>query len=100
MKELKTDINRDIDRMRKLEDEVKEKTAFLQEENTKMLEKISKLQSTNIEVLKKLDWYQKKSGKLDNELNNIKSGWSFRLGRLLTYVPRKIKTGIKNIFNS
>ena len=101
IKKLKADINRDIDRIRQLEDEVKKKTAFLQEENAKMLEKVSKLQSTNVEVLKKLDRCQKKSGKLEQDLNNIKSGWSFRLGRILTYIPRKIKTGIKkSIFNS
>ena len=35
---------------------------------------------------------QELADQLDRELNDVKSGWSFRLGRIITFFPRKIRT--------
>ena len=45
---------------------------------------------------KKIDALQKSENKLSRELNNVKTGWSFRTGRVITFVPRKIRDWLKH----
>ncbi len=40
------------------------------------------------ETQKQLQWYQK-------QLQNVKSGYSFRIGRVITFIPRKMRGGIR-----
>ena len=39
---------------------------------------------------------RKSENKLSRELNNVKTGWSFRTGRVITFVPRKIRDWLKH----
>jgi len=46
-------------------------------------------------TLKNLNETKRKDAKLDKELQNIKNGWSFKIGRVITWVPRKIRWLLK-----
>ena len=52
--------------------------------------KTNQLQKANAKTLKELNETQRKAAKLDKELQNVKNGWSFKIGRIITYIPRKI----------
>ena len=38
---------------------------------------------------------QKELKKYKKQLEDVKSGYSFRIGRVITFIPRKIRGGIK-----
>ena len=40
--------------------------------------------------------YEKEMLKLKWDLINIKNGWSFKIGRIITFLPRRINKWIKN----
>ena len=52
-----------------------------------MSETVDKMEET----IKKNATLDRQVKKLERELNNIQNGWSFRIGRVLTYLPRKMK---------
>ena len=45
----------------------------------------------NVENLKQLTKQQKTNIKLGRELENIKNGWSFKIGRIITFIPRGVR---------
>ena len=53
------------------------------------------LEKEKSKVLEKLEKTQSKADKLSNELKNVKNGWSFRIGTVVTWIPRKIKGFLK-----
>ena len=59
------------------------------------LKRLTAENKLNSKLLKKLETGAKKNSKLDGELKRIKSGWSFRLGRTITYLPSKVKSWLK-----
>ncbi len=60
------------------------------------LEREQEINLKTINQLKKSKLKTEKSiTKLNNELKNIKVGWSFRIGRIITYIPRKVKYWLK-----
>lgn len=83
------------ERIKKLKTEIKNKTARLEKEKKNALTKVTRLEKNNKDALAKVSLLQKKTEKLNNELHNVKNGWSFRLGRAITWIPRKIRGGIR-----
>ena len=60
------------------------------------LEREQEINLKTINQLKKSKLKTEKSiTKLNNELKKIKNGWSFRVGRVITYIPRKVKYWLK-----
>ena len=54
-------------------------------------QKVVDLEKKNTKIAKTLETEAIKAAKLTTELRNIKNGWSFRIGRVITWLPRKIK---------
>lgn len=54
-------------------------------------QKVVELEKMNAKIAKTLETEAIKAAKLTTELRNIKNGWSFRIGRVMTWLPRKIK---------
>ena len=42
------------------------------------------------ETQQKITQLERAKTKAEKELNNVKNGWSFKIGRIITYIPRKI----------
>ena len=42
-------------------------------------------------IAKKLEKEKQRKIKLERDLKNVKNGWSFKVGRVMTFIPRKIK---------
>lgn len=51
---------------------------------------IQKRNKANLEQSKQLNL-----NKLNNELNAVYNSWSFKIGRLITFIPRKIRGGVR-----
>ncbi len=47
------------------------------------------------DVIKEKNIIKTKELRLEKELNSIKNGWSFKIGRVITYIPRKVRGGIR-----
>ncbi len=47
--------------------------------------------SVTTDAFKMLENEKKKTKKLERDLENIKNGWSFKIGRVITFIPRKIR---------
>ncbi len=67
-----------------------------------VLDELHKLQQAKAEAVKKmaeaqqsLKKKQKETAKAKQELKNVKSGWSYKIGRVITWLPRKIKCVLK-----
>lgn len=85
-------------------EETRQKTLRLSktmEETEKRLretqQKVAQLERAKSETEKKLQKILREVAKLertktktDKELQNVKNGWSFKIGRIITYIPRKI----------
>ena len=82
-----------VSRSEKEKEEVLTKATWLEKEKEEALTKATRLEKEKEEVLAKVSQLQKKAKKLNNELYNVKKGWSFRIGRVIAFVPRKIKSG-------
>lgn len=54
-------------------------------------QKVVELEKMNAKIAKTLETEAIKAAKLTTELRNIKNGWSFRIGHVMTWLPRKIK---------
>lgn len=82
-----------LDEYRQLQAELKNsknKTNQLQAELKSSNNKTDQLQKANAKTLQELNETQRKAAKLDKELQNVKNGWSFKIGRMITYIPRII----------
>jgi hypothetical protein len=53
--------------------------------------KVKRLEKDRAETVRQLDKERELTKKLKKELENIKRGWSFKIGRVITYLPRKLK---------
>ena len=87
-----------LDEYRQLQTELKNtksRTNQLQTELKSTKNETNRLQKENAKTLKNLYETQKKAAKLDKELKNVKDGWSFKIGRMITWLPRKIKGFLK-----
>ena len=58
-------------------------------------QKVDNLEKEKTNTIEKLKKSQNKADNLANELSNVKNGWSFRIGRAVTWIPRKIKGFLK-----
>ncbi len=58
-------------------------------------QKVVNLEKEKTNTIEKLKRSQNKADSLANELKNVKNGWSFRIGRVVTWIPRKIKGLLK-----
>ena len=58
-------------------------------------EKLVKLQKDHKRLQKEKDDCEKKRAFFAKELKNVKSGYSFRIGRVITWLPRKIRGGYR-----
>lgn len=63
----------------------------LQAELKNLNNRTNQLQKTNAKILKELNETQRKAEKLDKELKNVKNGWSYKIGKMITWLPSKIK---------
>ena len=82
-----------LDEYRQLQAELKNsknKTNQLQAELKSSNNKTDQLQKASAKTLQDLNETQRKAAKLDKELQNVKNGWSFKIGRMITYIPRVI----------
>ena len=77
---------------------IDERVALL-EYNNKLKDERALLKKNNKELtnerkvlIKQLNEKGRNIVKLNRDLQNIKNGWSFKLGRAITYLPRKIKS--------
>lgn len=77
IRELRAELKKQSEKARKTEAETRKKTAFLGHEMSR--------------ALTKLEQTQRKANQSNRELKNIKNGWSFRVGRIITYIPRRIR---------
>lgn len=64
-------------------------------ENRKKIEIISKLQKNNGELKKMAEALSRECGRLNYDFNCMRNSVSFRLGRGITWGPRKIRGGIR-----
>ena len=87
---LKNSKNRTIQLQVELKNS-KNRTNQLQIELKNLNNKNDQLRMTNAKTHKDLNETQRKAAKLDKELQSVKSGWSYKIGRMVTWVPRKIK---------
>ena len=58
-------------------------------------QEISRLEKVKANFEKQLDKTQQEAWKIKREYKNMKNGWSFKIGRIITYVPRRIKDYLK-----
>ena len=59
-------------------------------------QEIEKLKKDFVNKVKKCNEMKRYSDKALRELHNVKTGWSFRIGRVVTYIPRKIRDWLKH----
>ena len=81
--------------IKKLKLEIKNKTVRKKKEKKDALTKVTRLEKKNKNAFAEISLLQKKYEKLNSELKNVKNGWSFRLGRAITWIPRKVRGGIR-----
>lgn len=74
---------------------LKNENSQLVEENKKYKQQLSALQESQNKLKQELSQLKTASQKYAKELKNIKQGYSFRMGRVLTYIPRKIRELLK-----
>ncbi len=67
----------------------------LNDETKKELAAVKKMVASQKEEIESLKKHRGKAQRLARELNNVKTGWSFKIGRIITYVPRKIRDMFK-----
>ena len=48
-----------------------------------------------VDTFRKLEKERKRAKKLERELEKVKNGWSFRIGRIITLIPRKVRDIIR-----
>ena len=60
-------------------------------------QEIEKLKKDYVNEVKKRNEMKRYSDKTLRELHNVKTGWSFRIGRVVTYIPRKIRDWLKHL---
>lgn len=70
---------------------VLDENRLLQADLRKANAKAKRLEQVKSETEIKLKTTQAEAAKLKRELDNVKSGWSFRLGRVITWLPRKLR---------
>ncbi len=77
-------------------------TAWSECRSSSVLDEYRQLERSKAEALKKLDKVQQElkkkqaeAEKTKRELKRLKSGWSYRSGRVITWLPRKIKEWFK-----
>ena len=62
--------------------------------SSNVLDEYRQLRKANARILKELNEAQRKAAKLDKELLSVKSGWSYKIGKMITWLPKKIKSGL------
>lgn len=63
----------------------------LKEKNQELSFRVERLENKNQKLLLRIDKLEKKEKKLSQEIKHIRESISYRIGRILTYFPRKIK---------
>ena len=74
---------------------LKNENSRLDEENKRHKQQLTVLQESQNKLKQELSQLKAASQKQEKELRNIKKGYSFRIGRVLTYIPRKIRELLK-----
>ena len=70
------------------------KNKKLNEQHKKKTDDFNKLKEKTVELEKKLKILKEKQSKTSKELSDIRNSLSFRIGRGITFIPRKIRGGI------
>ncbi len=76
-----------------------EKQKELMEQNAALREEISKLQRNEKLTVKKMKATEKKMKATEKKLEDVKNSNSYKVGRKVTWVPRKIKSVLKSDTN-
>lgn len=67
-------------------------------ENAKNEKELARTQVIIVQKNKEIEKLKKDLGKaqrLAREIENVKAGWSFKIGRAITFIPRQIKKYLK-----
>ena len=86
---------KETEQARKETEQARKETEQARKETKQTRKQIKLKEKQNADGLKQISQQNKKISKLERELKNVKSGWSFRIGRMITFVPRKIRGGIR-----
>ena len=88
--------NEDITKkLKETEHRLKKEYENIQKQLENEKQKNIQLNNKNKEIQSNLQNIKKKAETASRELNNVKTGWSFRTGRIITFVPRKIRDWLK-----
>ena len=88
--------NEDITKkLKETEHRLKKEYENIQKQLENEKQKNNQLNNKNKEMQSNLQNIKKKAETASRELNNVKTGWSFRTGRIITFVPRKIRDWLK-----
>lgn len=77
------------------EEELVEEKAALQEENSRLGEVVCSQKNAIGEKTSELFKQKERCKKIENELNSIRLSKSYKLGRMMTWLPRKIRDKLK-----
>ena len=58
--------------------------------------KVKQLEKEKERLTEQLDKSSSREAKTKRELERVKAGWSFKAGRVITWLPRKIRQVFKN----
>ena len=64
-------------------------------ESSGVLDEYRRLEQAKTEAEKKLKKTKTEEEIIKRELKNVKNSWSFKIGRIITYLPRRIKKNLK-----
>ena len=82
-------------KLRKLESDIKKERENGHKQLEEEKQKNIYLKNNNEAIQKDLRSIIKQAEALSSELDNVKTGWSFRIGRIITFVPRRIRDWLK-----
>jgi glycosyltransferase involved in cell wall biosynthesis len=98
IKTLETQVEEDKKKIKTLEKQIEEDSKIIKKNNTKLKEqneKISKLEFTITNQNEMILQYKEKTNLLKDQLKTIQSSRTYQIGKIITFIPRKIKSIIK-----
>ncbi len=90
---VKVETEKKLNETKKNLSEVREANCKLKEQQ---LNQLKKLQQKIEQVKRENGEKEKDIRRLSRHLNDVKTGWSFRIGRIFTFVPRKVRDFLRN----
>ena len=74
----------------KIVQNLQKRNELLKRESDRLEKELNIIKQRDLQIIKK------QAEVVSCELNSVKTGWSFRIGRIITFVPRKIRDWLKN----